>query len=608
MAPETDRARARRTGAKFALLIGSVIVALLLGEAVVRLAGLAPEVIPIWTSSERTVYQRSTNPILSFELKADYRDDSPDFRRSYERTNSHGLRDVEREIDKPHGTRRVILLGDSVVEGHGVPEDDTIARQLEALYPDGKTQVLNMGVTGYCTLAEVELLEVKGLAFEPDVVVLFFVENDFLNFNREAFPLGAPRDRPALVKHLFVRSHLFRSVAIRTNLYGFGSEADPVTWNQQAIGESNVVEGLTRLSALARRHGFSPLIVIWPRFGDHGIEEVHPMADGSGDLVIERLARMHGMPTFRLSSGFAEDLAAAGPGANPRLRYTIGDGQHPSREGARVTAGAIQSMLASFPTVRDDHRETSVASERATDLPALETALALGRPLPNYSRVYNNIGAELLSSDRPDEALRYFERALAEDGDNASAHYNRGKVLEARGELSEAAAEFEAAARLRLDNAEALNALGRVLALQGDLDRALGRFEQALRVKPDYYKARLNLGVILEKQGALDDAIEQFREAVRIDPGQADAHYRLGRALDMRDDPAGAEEHLVEAVRLDPSHARAHNHLGTVLARQGRVADAARHFELVLSIDPGHEKARRNLDRARRVLSETRPD
>ena len=38
--------------------------------------------------------------------------------------------------------------------------------------------------------AEIELLETKGLAFEPDVVVLVFVENDFDNFNREAFPLG----------------------------------------------------------------------------------------------------------------------------------------------------------------------------------------------------------------------------------------------------------------------------------------------------------------------------------------------------------------------------------------------------------------------------------
>ena len=79
------------------------------------------------------------------------------------------------------------MLGDSVVEGVGLRDlDDTVSRQLEKLYPDGRTEVLNFGVSAYCTLAEVELLEVKGLAFDPDVVILVFVENDYLNFNREA--------------------------------------------------------------------------------------------------------------------------------------------------------------------------------------------------------------------------------------------------------------------------------------------------------------------------------------------------------------------------------------------------------------------------------------
>ena len=591
-----------------ALALGATIVGLALCESLVRVAGIAPEVKPIWTSSEKCVYRRSVNPILSYELKADYRDDSPDLRRSYERTNSHGLRDVERELDKPPGTRRVILLGDSVVEGHGVAESDTISRQLEALYPDGRTQVLNMGVSGYCTLAEVELLETKGLAFDPDIVVLFFVENDFLNFNREAFPLGAARQRPTLVKQLFVRSQLFRVVAIRTNLYGFGTEADPAAWNHQATGESNVVDGLTRLSALAQRHDFRPLIVIWPSFADDGIDEVHAMPDGRGDLVIERLAGLHRFPTFRLSVPFAEDLAAAGPGANPRLRYTIGDGQHPSPEGGRVAAAAVHSILANLSTVGDDDWAPSAMSDRAANLLTLETALALGRPRPNYSRVYNNLGTDLLSSGRPDDALRYFELALAEENDNAAAHYNRGKVLETRGELSDAAAEFETAARLRPDYAEAHNALGRVLALGGELDQAIGRFEEALRARPDYFNARLNLGVILEKRGALDEAIVQLREAVRIDPDQVDAHYRLGRALDTRDDPAGAEKHLAAVVRLDPSHAPAHNHLGTLLARQGRLSDAARHFELALRADPGHERARRNLAQVRRLLPESRPE
>ena len=54
-----------------------------------------------------------------------------------------------------------------------------MSRQLEMRYGDGQTEVLNFGVSGYCTLAEVELLEVKGIQFQPDLVVLVFVEKRF---------------------------------------------------------------------------------------------------------------------------------------------------------------------------------------------------------------------------------------------------------------------------------------------------------------------------------------------------------------------------------------------------------------------------------------------
>ena len=60
---------------------------------------------------------------------------------------------------------------------------------MERIYVDEgeDVQVLNVATIGYCTRSEVELLRVKGLPFQPDRVVLVFVENDFDNFNREAF-------------------------------------------------------------------------------------------------------------------------------------------------------------------------------------------------------------------------------------------------------------------------------------------------------------------------------------------------------------------------------------------------------------------------------------
>ena len=180
MVSQADTTPRRRRGARrwvrqLLLLAAATIAALVVSELAVRLTGGAPEIKPIDLSSTDSIYRRSTNPILGFELKASYRHDDPDNIQTYGYTNAHGQRDVERTVEKPAGVRRVILLGDSIVQGLGLSEiDQLMSRQMEMLDADGATEVLNFGVSGYCTRAEVELLERKGLQFSPDVVVLVF--------------------------------------------------------------------------------------------------------------------------------------------------------------------------------------------------------------------------------------------------------------------------------------------------------------------------------------------------------------------------------------------------------------------------------------------------
>ncbi len=309
MASEQGSRTFLRQLAKPSLAVCATLLALLLGEGLVRVLGQAPAMKPIQLSSYDCIYRRSTNPILGFELKANYRSDDPDFVQTYERTNDHGQRDRERSLRKPDGVTRILLLGDSVVEGYGLRESEILSRQLEDLYTDGSTEVLNFGVSAYCTRAEVELLEKKGLHFDPDLVVLVFVENDFDNFNREAFPLGGTIDRPALVKTLFKRSQLFRLASVQLNLFQFGAEADPVRWNQDAIGDNNVAEGLARFRELADRHGFKPLIAIWPRFLNERIVDVCFMPQDSEQLVIEQLAALYKIPSVRLSTFFQRHRA-----------------------------------------------------------------------------------------------------------------------------------------------------------------------------------------------------------------------------------------------------------------------------------------------------------
>ena len=69
--------------------------------------------------------------------------------------------------------------------GAGGAGGDSAKAAREAIIEELLLQELNFGVSAYCTRAKVELLRVKGLAFDPDVVVLFVSANDFRNFNFE---------------------------------------------------------------------------------------------------------------------------------------------------------------------------------------------------------------------------------------------------------------------------------------------------------------------------------------------------------------------------------------------------------------------------------------
>jgi hypothetical protein len=73
-------------------------------------------------------------------------------------TNSQGLRDREYSFEKPYGVLRVVMLGDSLTEGWGVPEEDTFVRRVERLYADHgiKAEVINTGVGNWNTIQEVE--------------------------------------------------------------------------------------------------------------------------------------------------------------------------------------------------------------------------------------------------------------------------------------------------------------------------------------------------------------------------------------------------------------------------------------------------------------------
>jgi hypothetical protein len=236
-------------GLTLALL--SLAAALLLLETLTRALGLAAPAEPtgnFWRTDPQTGW--SLQPGAAgrwFNSPYEYDVDVV--------INSQGLRDVERaSYDKPPDTFRILLLGDSYVEGLRVPLEQTFGKVLEAELNAGapaglRYEVVNAGVSGWGTDQQLLWLRSEGAKYQPDLILLaFFPGNDFQNVS-EALEVA---NMGRVQKPFFQRSE--GGLALR--YHPFDPEAAPQPRPPAATAEppSGAAERLASLRAWLAGH------------------------------------------------------------------------------------------------------------------------------------------------------------------------------------------------------------------------------------------------------------------------------------------------------------------------------------------------------------------
>jgi len=97
--------------------------------------------------------------------------------------NADAERGRDFDLKKPPGVTRVCILGDSLVFGLGVADEDrypvVTGRLLAQRYPNRSIEVLPFGQVAYRLSGYRTRLLPKALAYHPDIVVIGFVLNDF---------------------------------------------------------------------------------------------------------------------------------------------------------------------------------------------------------------------------------------------------------------------------------------------------------------------------------------------------------------------------------------------------------------------------------------------
>lgn len=255
------------------LSIASITICLLIIEGIIRITGVAPDVSDI--SNESYVF--SDNPKLKYTLKPNGL-----LNKGKDKINKEGYRGDVYAIKKKNAfTSRIVCVGDSITLGLGVRNNETysyfLEKELNAHNSKTKWEVINLGVNGYNTINEVEMIKTRGLSFSPDLIILQYYINDNSNMsdlNIRDFGEKLVENHRLLYfmvnpfTKFLAKSKLFLFCAVRFKTLKI-SNMDTFKWwkTSDYFYEGNIVSnGLKDFKRLSVKYHFKPLVLISPEF------------------------------------------------------------------------------------------------------------------------------------------------------------------------------------------------------------------------------------------------------------------------------------------------------------------------------------------------------
>ncbi|MFH1371537.1 MAG: GDSL-type esterase/lipase family protein [Planctomycetota bacterium] len=176
--------------------------------------------------------------------------------------NSDGMRDDGPMV--PKTGRRILVLGDSVSFGASVPIEATAFRCLEDLFEGReRVDVVNAAVPSYNTVVQRRLLEMIGDKYNPDLVLLVYVENDiWTDDTLPYYPAQYWHQAVFLPRSLAMYSYIRHP--LRLALQGLtAKKVHPKLSSEEEVGWQRSREALAGIHQWCRDRGIPFMVVFY---------------------------------------------------------------------------------------------------------------------------------------------------------------------------------------------------------------------------------------------------------------------------------------------------------------------------------------------------------
>jgi tetratricopeptide (TPR) repeat protein len=268
---------------------------------------------------------------------------------------------------------------------------------------------------------------------------------------------------------------------------------------------------------------------------------------------------------------------------------------------ALQSASQLQERLAKASPDRDtspqmlaDLRANALVAHGSAALQLRDTKtarrdfLAARDAAPNSTDVYVNLASVALAENKPDEAITFYQSALAIDSTNFNSLRGMISIYAAQNRIDQAHARVDRSLSAQPNNASLHFLKGQVYGFEQNAQGAEAEFRRALEIDPNYLAAYSALGALFVNTNQQDRAIQEYQKIVERRPENAAAYTLIGMLEMNRQNIDAAVDYYRKALARDDNAIFAANNLAWIYAvyGKGNIDEAVRLAQTAVQASP----------------------
>lgn len=192
-------------------------------------------------------------------------------------------------------------------------------------------------------------------------------------------------------------------------------------------------------------------------------------------------------------------------------------------------------------------------------------------------------------------------QAAADDHNNPLFQVNAGYFKQRVGKFDEALGYYQRAIAIDESLLDAWFNIGDVYVREKQFDKASEVYQTLVRKDPNYNNLHLNIGRMYQEKGDIEKALEEYAIEIQKHPENMQAYINRSYVFIDRRDWRSAAVELQAALTRDPGQVEIRYNLAVAHMNLGDFGQARAELEQVLRMNPGYGKAQQTMAILNRV-------